>query len=179
MALIICDDLLGKLRSLKKGAKVVTLVTYTSPSMNKKVNGELNPFYDQNVMKRAWTNGVVGYWYARSVNRQREREGNEADFEALPHLYTEHEPGSILTYHREDRGRLYLPMKIQTVLGYQYEIDGEVQDTNEIDPWIRGYKPSTRQETDKPVIHKNYLVENITDIKVLGDWVAVEHPDRI
>jgi hypothetical protein len=78
-----------------KGAKAVSVVTITVPLMNKRVNGEANPFYDR-VKKRTYRSCMIGFRYENSVNNQREREGKEVDFVAAPRKWGVHLDGTPL-----------------------------------------------------------------------------------
>jgi hypothetical protein len=140
--------------------------------MNKRVDGSPNPYYGR-TRKLAKVNGIVGFWYENSVNNQRDREGKETNFEAMPHNYADHEPRGVITYHRADPERLYLPIKVQRSLGYEYQVDGLVVPNEDIDPWLRKRKEGTRQGLDNPVIFRNYLLCNVLHLAFGGDWYEI------
>jgi hypothetical protein len=162
-----------------KHATPVRLTTYTLvDNMNKTVDGTRNPYFKR-VWKRAMTQGMIYWWYDRSVNRQRLREDKEPDFVALPHHYHIWIPRTPMSHHKDDSTRLYLPTKIQNVMQYAYEIDGVVQDNPEvIESWMRPESP-TRQGVDDVVIYRQFKLESITDIAINNEWIEIDHPQGV
>lgn len=162
-----------------KHATPVRLTTYTLvDNMNKFVDGTRNPYYKR-VWKRAMTQGMIYWWYDRAVNRQRVREGKAPTFEALPHMYHVWIKGTCLAHHKDDASRLYLPMKVEHVMSYAYEIDGVVQDDPEdIEVWMRPESPG-RQGVDQKIIYREFKLTSITDIAINGEWVEINHPQGV
>jgi hypothetical protein len=95
MQTISVDELQAKLRAIK-GCRAVSITTLTVPTLNKKVNGDPNPYYGR-VKKRSYSSVMIGFRYENSVNNQREREGLEADFEAKPRPWGKHVQGDLVS----------------------------------------------------------------------------------
>jgi hypothetical protein len=162
------DELQSKLREVK-GCRAVSVVMVTAPAMNKKVNGEANPFYGR-VQKRTYRSVMIGFRYENSVNNQRQREEKETDFVALPRRWGVHIEGTPLIEHE---GNLYLECKVERVIGNQYLLDGEVVEDEVVKPYLAVRKQSSRQEVDNEVILIDVKLENIETIVMNGDTYTI------
>lgn len=159
----------------RKGTQIVSLVTETIPSMNKKNN----PYYDKEketfrVTKRSWVNGMVGWNYSNSVTNQRLREGHESpEFEAQPRTWGERIAGSPLVKHKDS---LYLELKVErTVERPLFYLDGELLIEeydkvvlDDIKKYIKAPKQAMTQETEKEIILRDYKLSNILSIRCGG-----------
>lgn len=164
------EQLIQSLKALK-GSRLVTIVSQTQPALvaSHPLTGEANPYKGQ-IIKVATTNGVINWNYERSVNRQRAREGSEADFEAYPRKWGERLAGTPLVQHK---GKTYVELKVEKSVDYDYfDLSGKPVDADLIKPYLR--KPgASRQEVAKEVICRDYDVENILEIRVDGEQYQV------
>ena len=144
----------------QKGATMVTVVTRTEPRMRKTGN----PFVGR-VFMISRVNGVANFIYGNSVNRQREREGTEADFQAEPRKWGERVKGTPLVLHK---GQMYLELKVERSLGHTYVFANGSALTDTDVTSLKGflYKSSQAktQQTDKEIILRDYKVANIVAI---------------
>ena len=164
-------ELQSKLREVK-GARAVSVVTVTVPAMNKKVNGEINPYHGR-VQKRTYRSVMIGFRYQNSVNNQLDREGKETDFVAKPRQWGVHVDGTPLIEHK---GKFYLECKVERVIGNQYYVDGEMVEDSVVEPYITKRTPSARQAAagvEKEVILIDVALENIETITMNGDAYTI------
>jgi hypothetical protein len=167
-------ELESKLRAIK-GTTIVTVTTFTTKSMNKKVNGEINPYHGR-VQTRARNNCMIGFIYTNSVNNQREREGNDEEFVAHPRKWGVRVQGTPLVEHK---GNVYLECKVQKNLSTQYFVDGEEVDRSVVEPWFTKRKDSGRQEVENPVILMDPMLSNIEQIAMFGETYTVIHAEEV
>jgi|MDTC01.1.fsa_nt_gb hypothetical protein len=162
---------LGELKSAltsRKGASFVTLLAETVPAM-RKTN---NPFLDR-VTKRSRVNGAIGWIYPNGVNRQRIREGGEPDFEAFPRKWGERIKGTPFVEHK---GKTYLELKVENVLGTEWFLDGEPispEDREAVNAFIPTKVEGARQQVENPVILRDYNLANIREITFDGMTIKV------
>lgn len=160
---------LGELKAAlmeRKGTSFVTIVAVTDPRMRKRDNP-----YAGRVQKRSSVNGVVGWIYQNSVNRERVREDLEADFEAHPRKWGERIKGTPFVEHK---GNTYLELKVERVLSTEYLLDGEPVDREVIAEWLPARKAEgARQEVENPIILRDYRLDSITEITFDGITIKV------
>jgi hypothetical protein len=160
---------LGELKAAlasRKGTSFVTIVAETDPRMNKRGNPYLG-----RVTKRSTVNGAIGWLYPSSVNRQREREDLQADFESHPRKWGERIKGTPFVEHK---GSTYLELKVENVLETQYLLDGEPVDRSVIQEWLPKRKSEgQRQEVATPVICRDYKLDTIKSISMNGTTIVV------
>lgn len=152
-----------------KGATIVTIVTRTEPDMRKTGN----PFVGR-VVKVSRVNGMLGFNYSNSVNRQLEREGEVADFVAQPRKWGNRIEGTPLVEHK---GNYYVEMKVEKSLGHRFEwTDGTILDDKAIEN-MKVFMPikssSSSQGTDKEIILRDYKVASIIAITYRGHCYLV------
>jgi len=171
------NELAELLRSVR-GSSIVSIESCTEPRLLAKhpVSGQPNPFRN-NVVKVSRVNGIIGWQYERSVNRQRTREEMTPDFESLPRKWGFRLPGTPLVEHE---GRLYIELKVHQSLGHRYEtLDGRELDDADIEPYLPQHSAG-RQGVRGEVILRDYALENILSIKmngktyIISDTVEVE-----
>jgi hypothetical protein len=162
------NELQSKLHEIK-GARAASVVTVTSPAMNKKVNGEANPFYGR-VKKRTYRSVMIGFRYENSVNNQRDREEKDVDFVALPRKWGVHIDGTPLIEHK---GKYYLECKVEKVIESVYLLDGELADDEVVEPYLAPRSASSRQNLDKEVVLIDVSLENIEVIVMGGDTYVI------
>jgi hypothetical protein len=168
MMTVSIDELRSKLLEVT-GAKAVSVVMVTVPQMNKKVNGEANPFYGR-VQKRTYRSVVIGFRYENSVNNQRAREDKDLDFVAMPRTWGVHIDGTPLVEHRE---RYYLECKVERVIESNYLLDGELADDEVVEPYLAKRTQSSRQGVDKEVVLIDVNLENIEVLVMDGETYEI------
>ena len=118
-------------------------------------------------------NTVSNANYTNSVNRQREREGLEADFMALPRTWGERIGKSPVIQHK---GQFYFSVHINTVttdVTYQ-DVDGNDVAKEDFAEFLP--KPSaSRQGVENEVITRDYKIESILQIRMKGYTYIVKH----
>jgi hypothetical protein len=157
MEKITVSGMIEAVRSIK-GATFATLTTCTVPQMNKTGN----PF--KNVTKVSEMNCVVGFDYSKAVNRQRTREELEADFLASPRKWGQRADLKTVVHN----GKTYLSINPQRVLSVQYFADGKPVDKADLSPWLKEPAPSQTQGTEKEIVYRDVLAENVKLIKFAG-----------
>jgi hypothetical protein len=149
-----------------RGAKFVTLETRTEPRLLAKhpLTGTPNP-HRGNVVKISRVNGMIGWQYESSVNRQRAREGMTDDFEAMRRAWGRRISGTPLVEHD---GRYYVELKVERSLGHRYEtLDGWPVEASSVEVYLPTRRPG-RQGVQREVVLRDYAIENIVSIKMNG-----------
>lgn len=147
--------------AMVKGATFATLITETDARLKKTGN----PFGP--VRKVSRVNVCLGFQYESAVNRQRTREGSEADFEAKPRQWGTRQAGTMLVEHK---GKLYLETKVERSLGYTYmDANGTELTPEEVAPYLPARTESTRQETEKEIVVRDYSLDSIRSISFGGE----------
>lgn len=143
-----------------KGATFATLITETDARLKKTGNP-----YGQ-VRKVSRVNVCLGFQYEAAVNRQRTREGAEADFEAAPRQWGERKPGTMLVEHK---GKLYLETKVERSLGCVYlDASGKELTAEQVAPFLPA-KGASRQEVEKEILVRDYALESIRSLSFGGE----------
>lgn len=159
---------LGELFSGIKGAKMVSIVTETVPTLKAPKSNPLNG----RLVKRSYVNCVVNFNYTNSVNNQRGREGNLEGFEALPRTWGVRIAGTPLVEHK---GKVYLETKVEKVYNTEYVLDGSVVPPEEVYEFLAPRKPEgVRQEVEKPVILRDYALKSIRVVNMDSEQFVVE-----
>ena len=143
------------------------LIMASEPSGFKKTN---NPLYGR-VKKLSGWGFDLNIDYTRKVNLQREREGKEGNFEALP-TYAE-AINKIVYRHKVQREKLYMSVFPVANFGQftQYLVDGRLATSAEL-VTIHDFLPvksdSSRQGTEKKIEIRRPLLENIFLLSLAG-----------
>jgi hypothetical protein len=160
MKLLTTVALATKLSEIR-GATFATLICETDARLKKTGN----PFGQ--VQKVSRVNVCLGFQYEAAVNRQRTREGAEADFEAAPRQWGNRVPGTFLVEHK---GRTYLETKVERSLEHAYiTADGRELSDADVAPFLPARKDSGRQETDKAILVRDYALDSIRSISFGGE----------
>jgi len=165
------DELVGILTE-RKGAQPVTITVEVKARLNKKnrETKEKCPFV--NVTKVSRVNGFIGWIYTNSVNNQRGREGQKANFEAQPRKWGERLAGTPLVAHK---GKLYVELKVEKALATEYFADGEKVDVEVLVPYLPPRRnESGRQGVEKAIILRDYGLAGIKEITINGELFVVE-----
>lgn len=163
MKLIQQDELRHLLAGIR-GATFATLVTKTNARLRKTGN----PFGD--VSKISRVNVTLGFQYEAAVNRQRVREGAEADFEAMPRQWGERIPGTVLVTHK---GKCYLETKVERTFDTKYfTAEGKELSADDVRPFLPP-KGESRQECEKEIIVRDYALDSIWSLVMKGETYMV------
>lgn len=149
----------------QKGATPVSFTSVTEPKLKKRGNPFAMP-----VAKVSEVNGMIGYNYENSVNNQSEREGGERDFTAEPRSWgTRIHPCVV-----EHGGEYYLTVKVERALTSPLYFDAKGNELSSED--VKPFLPSrgkSRQGVEKEVIHREYKISNIRNIRWNGARVEL------
>lgn len=149
-----------------RGAFPLTMKAKTIPDYRKTGC----PFRN-NLFKIAVVNGFLNWDYTAAVNRQRVREGETPNFEAMPRAWGTQLTKTPLISHinKEGKHRLYLKFKVQKVLD-TYFVDNNNTSLlkSDVEPWLNKPRPNTRQGVDGEVFERDYAVDNIMEISYRG-----------
>lgn len=149
-----------------KGATFATLITETDARLRK--GG--NPFGP--VRKVSRVNVTLGFQYEAAVNRQRTREGSEADFEAKPRQWGVRKPGTMLVEHK---GKVYLETKVERSLSHVYlTASGQELTDEEVAPFLPA-KGASRQEVEREILVRDYDLESIRSLAFGGEQYVMLH----
>jgi len=171
----------------KKGAFPLTITTETTPELK---GGKKCPLLSNGpITKITHINGMANWLYEDSVNRQKEREGKEADFISHPRQwgarlklqdyllpFIHHRKGLVQPSCRTlssidslpSADELYLELKCQNVYEVKYFQNGKEIDKSVVEPYMPKRKEGERQELDKAVVLRDYKLTNIKRIKLDG-----------
>lgn len=173
-------ELQGILADLKGKATFVTILARTPVKLCTSHFGR--------VWKTSRVNGTINFSYSNSVNRQRGREAEGPEdfdlFVAQPRKWGVRLHKLPFVQHKEN---VYLEIKVERSLGYTYNDDaGNEIATDEITPYLLPWRESTTQDLDREVILRDYLLENLLEVKVNGmlyivdrSTIAVPLPDVV
>lgn len=156
----ITEGKLLELLSEIKGATFATIVASTDPKLLKTGN----PF--KGVRKVSRVNVTLGFQYENAVNRQRTREEMEADFKAEKRAWGE----KVSPMFVEHKGKLYLETMInRSVEEAKYlDAEGKEIDSESIKPFLPKRSESSRQETEKEILVRDYAIGSIVGITIKG-----------
>lgn len=167
------DELVAVLRGHLAKASFCTLMSRTMPVMNKTIGRRTpNPYYGR-TFKVAKVHGIINWRYESAVNRQRERENKEPDFEALPRSWGQRLEGQPFV---EYEGRLYLEIKVQMILEHYYEtLDGLRLDLSHVESFLPQRRPQSRQGLNKEVVLRDYAIDSVVELHAYGnEYVIVQ-----
>jgi len=155
------------IRMVAEMVKGVSFVTFESMTIPKLRKG--NPWGGQ-VTKVSHVNATIGYSYENAVNRQRVREDAPADFEAAPRAWGQWMmiDGKPSPYFVEHKGNHYFRVKVERVLTSPVyrDANGQVIPNEAVSPWLYASSHSARQDVDKEIIHREYGMDNIRNIRI-------------
>ena len=160
-ALVIArPDIADKVRNLK-GCRMVTIELETEPKLRR---AKTNPLRGR-VKKIQSINGALGYNYTNAVNRQRVKDDNAPDFEALTKKNISHVGGALLQHNLT--GQLYLYMRPLHKKDAVYYVDGKLTDFEDLkdDLYFPPKKENGgRQEVSKAIPYMMPKIENVRHI---------------
>jgi len=161
---ITSQDFINMVAAMVKGVSFVTFESVTTPKLRKG-----NP-WGGSVTKVSHVNATIGYSYENAVNRQRVREDAPADFEAAPRAWGQLKVinGKPSPYFVEHKGTDYFRVKIERVLTSPVYLDAnnQVIPNEVVKPWLYASGSSSRQNVENEIIHREYKMENIRNIRI-------------
>ncbi len=114
-------------------------------------------------------NVCIGFDYENSVNNQKSREEQEMDFVSAPRQWGKRVDLKTV----EHNGNTYLSMNVQKTFDVKYMAgDLEIQKES-IKDFIPAKSHSKTQGTDKEIIYRDVLINNIKQIKMFGETYIV------
>jgi len=159
MKVITQADLLTTLNAIR-GATFATIISETDPKL-KKTGNTLGP-----VRKVSRVNVCLGFQYENAVNRQRDREDLESDFEAKPRQWGV----KISPMLVEHKGRIYLETKVEKSLDCHFiDAEGNKIPFEIVKPFLPTRSQNSRQATEKEVIVRDYALDSILTIAFKGE----------
>lgn len=170
---------LAGLLNVRKGAKIVTLVTDTLVTLT---GGKGNALQGR-VTKESVVNGMVNWNYQNAVNKQRLKEGTPTNDDDVVEYFVPHErswgtriKSSSFVCHqtkKEQEKKVYIELKVTQSLGHRYLIDGVECDPSIITPMLPK-KSEGRQGVENEVILRDYHIRNIQYITYGGEMYNVD-----
>jgi hypothetical protein len=143
-----------------KGNTFATITTSTEPAQ---VGS--SPF-KTTLRKISRVNVALGFIYSNSVSNQEKREGLAGNFEAQPRKWGVRVAGTPLVTHK---GKTYIEAKVERSIGHGYLVEGRRTAKATVSPFLRPTsKPSTQAHIEKPVILRDYSLDNILRIRMGG-----------
>ena len=124
--------------------------------------------------KMSRVSGMIGFRYENAVNNQRGREetpidpvtGEVMEFVAEPRKWGVRRAGSPFVDHK---GVEYLEVKVERSLHCEYRLDdGTPVDAAIVAAWLPEKREGARQMVDKPVILRDYKLENLREVTING-----------
>jgi len=130
-----------------------------------------NPYFGK-VYKCYSVSTISNANYERAVNRQREREGKETDFEALPRVWGERVGKSPVIQHK---GQFYFAIHVKTLTtDVTYEdVNGNAVEKESIVQFLPK-KSSSRQGVENEIIVRTYKIESILQMRMKGGTYIVK-----
>lgn len=156
--------------STTKGAKFISLTTITVPDLSKDCS------FRHDLFKVSYVNGIVNFHYETSVNNQREREGKEKDFEAMPRKWGTRLKDTPFVSHvlKSGEHKLYLEVKIEKSLEHSYfQPSTRKIVPNDIVSQYLTKKSYSNQGVEKEIILRDYDVKNILTISFDGNGYLI------
>ena len=143
------------------GCRMFTVLTETEPTLRRQKTNPLNG----RVRKIQKTNGCLAFNYENAVNRQRVKDGQDADFTALKKKNMVHLGGGLIQH--EKTGQLYIYFRPLSAKKAIYYVDGELTDFDDLEDDL--YFPPKkenggRQNVTKEVPYRTVKLENIRSI---------------
>ena len=152
-----------------KSVKTSTMVTIEAETEPIKVKS--NPYYG--AKKRNTTNGQIGFYYKNAVNNQLGKEDKAMDF--VPQMAKWQKPtDSRNLVTNADGTKLYLYIRCLSSGEPTFSFKGEEISKDLIAPFLPEHKtPHTQENLDKEVVVRTFALDNILNIKMLGDEYCI------
>lgn len=158
---ITIEQLKAMLLNWNFGAQPVSIQYVTAPSLIKEGKEKFGE-----VTKIANIGAMVGYEYQNSVNNQREREGELRDFMAQPLWKGKGKRLSTALSTHEEKGTFYLTYKKQqTFKAFHFDSVLNFIPLAVLKPYFKPYYAPKNQGVEKPVYHRELLLDNVRKLK--------------
>ena len=155
-----------------KSVKTSTMITIEAETEIKVPKS--NPY--NGATKRNTINGQIGFYYGNAVNNELGREDKAMDFR--PQVAKWQKPtDSRNLVTNADGTKLYVYIRVLSSGTPTYYMDGSEVDRDIIAPYLPEHRtPHTQENLDKEVVVRNFSLDNIYNIKMLGnEYCLVEH----
>ena len=161
------QELIEMLKNLKS-ATPTTIITNTIPKMRKKNN----PYLDR-VTKFMKANVFINFNYENSVNKVRDKEGNEVDFVASPRIWGVKIPGTPLVEHK---GSYYLECRFLKHVNTTYICNNQNIDESVLSDFLQEGSNAAHQGVsfENEVILRDFKIENILEIRLMGEVYSIK-----
>ena len=152
-----------------EGSQPVGMITLTIPDMKKRSN----PFFGR-VIKISHITAFINCRYSRSVNLQRIREAQSADFRARERAWGSKIEKRPLVEHDD---QYYFEVKLQARKSQLRLIEtGEVIPPEAIKPFISPVKKNRRQRLNREVILRDFRIDHVAELRIGGQVWRVRRP---
>ena len=154
-------------------ASIVTAQPITITALvNAKCRKTGNPFAE--VKKLSKVNGFTAANYQASVNRQLGRENKPESFEAKDRQWGERVAPCLVI----NGPKRYLVIHVQYAkqpiyFGKLASGQWRIVSKETIQAFLPSHKPSASQGTDKEIVYRNYALENIRHVSMLGQTFKI------
>lgn len=148
----------------QKGTTFISLETETEQKLK---GGKKNPL--SGLIKINKVCGAIGFHYQNSVNRQKEREGQESNFISQPRKWGVRLNGTPLVQNGE---KFYLELKVQSSQTPDYFFKGVRIDNEQVRKFLPN-KSSSRQNLENEVILRDYSLDSIKRIKINSEEYSI------
>ena len=155
---------------LLQDVKGATFATITADVDARCTGGKNGPF--AGTRKVSVVNVALNVNYEKSVNRQLEREGKTAEFEASANPWGSHVENCPLIVNGE---KFYLQGIPQKTLKTAFFKNGTEVEKQEIEAYLPKKSENQTQGTDKEIVVRRWSLENIKEIKIGGNEYYVEN----
>ena len=147
----------------------VGMITVTVPDMKKRHN----PFFGR-VVKISHITAWINCRYARSVNLQRVREAQAANFRAAERAW-----GSKIDKRPlvEFDDQYYFEVKLQARKSQiRDEQSGQVIPPETIKPFLAPLRKNTRQRLNREVILRDFRIDHVAELRINGEVWQIRRP---
>ena len=147
----------------QSGCTFATIKTNTDPKAKK-----FCPF--ATVRKVSHLNVMIGFDYSNAVNNQRTREEIETEFKSAPRRWGERIDLKTVGH----KGKVYLTTATLNHYSTEYQDEkGNEIPSDLIAPHLPKKSTSSRQETEKKIIYRDFDASNVTEITMMKETYTV------
>lgn len=156
-----------------RGCRPISFVAETIPEL-KSGNPWGGTQRTHRLRKLSRVSGMIGFSYENAVNAQRGREETPIDpvtgeietFVAEPRKWGVRRAGTPFVDHK---GQTYLEVKVERSLHCEYRLDdGTPVDAATVAAWLPEKNEGRRQMVEKPVILRDYTLDNLREVTING-----------
>jgi hypothetical protein len=146
-----------------------TFATITA-NVEQKMLKRNNPLKNSVITKKVKYNFLLNAIYQNAVNKQREKEGKEADFQSSSNWHEKVYDGvnGSIVRNKKSPEQTYLSGIVRDAEVLQYYVDGIAASPEEMEV-IKAFKQSSssakNQELEKEIIFRTIKIENIIEVR--------------